>query len=95
MTHVELLCCIVRGAIRELHVVVEVDHEAIEQTKGQIIQEKTQEKNYTVECLLVHLVVGSLFARCVVNGAVDELCVVVDANAGECRKLLITVQLVV
>ena len=44
MTHVELLCCIVRGAIRELHVVVEVDHEAIEQTKGQIIQEKTQEK---------------------------------------------------
>ena len=44
MTHVELLCCIVRGAICELHVVVEVDHEAIEQTKGQIIQEKTQEK---------------------------------------------------
>ena len=41
MTHVELLCCIVRGAIRELYVVVEVDHEAIEQTKGQIVQEKT------------------------------------------------------
>ena len=30
-----------------------------------------------------------MFSRCIVNGAVDELRVAVDANADECRKFLI------
>ena len=54
MTHVELLCCTVRSAARELHDVAEVDHEATEQTEGQVIQGKF----FTVECLLGDTIVG-------------------------------------
>ena len=95
MTHVELLCCIVRGAIVSYMLSSKSITRLLHKLKGKQVRKKLRKKNYPLECLLVHLVVGSLFARCVVNGAVDELCVVVDANAGECRKLLITVQLVI
>ena len=70
------MCCTVHGAVEELHVAPEVDHEATEQTEGQILSQGKTSPSQLVPSL-----------RIVVNDVVDELHVAVDANAYKMPKI--------